>query len=96
MGVTRIGSPYDPYGSKEVTKGSRVAGLGTRSLFLSFVLPFVIYSVLLPLLAHQLPRLGWKVSPSATIQFFVAFSSFVLSFLSLFLALLRADPTAVG
>ena len=69
----------------------KVAGMGTRSLFVSFVLPSVFCSFLLPPYAHQLPGLGWMVSPSAPISFF-----FVLSFKSLYLALLRADPAVAG
>ena len=69
----------------------QVTGLGAHSLFLSFAPPSVFCSVLLPPYAHQLTRLGWTVSPSAPIGIF-----FVLSFLSLFLASLRADLAVVG
>ena len=73
---------------------STVGGLGTQSLFFSFILPSVFHSVVLPLLVHPLPGLGWKVSPSAPIRFFFTSPSLVLSFL--FLALLRADPVVTG
>ena len=63
----------------------QVVCLGVRALFLFFVLPSAFCSFLLPPYAHQLPGLGWMVSPSVPIRFF-----FVFSFLSLFLALLRA------
>ena len=74
----------------------QVAGLGARSLFLSFVLSSAFHSVVHPLLAYQLLGLGWKVSPFALIHFFFALLSLVLSFLSLFLALLRADHAVAG
>ena len=61
---------------------STVAGLGTHSLFLSFVLPSVFCSFLLSLYAHQLPGLGCMSLPYTPIHFF-----FVLSFLSLFLGI---------
>ena len=44
-------------------------------------------SFLLPPCAHRLSGLGWMLWPSVPIRFI-----FVLSFLSLFLASLRADP----
>ena len=69
----------------------QVAGFNSRSLFLSFVSPYVFCSFLLPPYAHQLPVVGWIVSLSAPIRFF-----FVLYFLALFLALLRADPAVEG
>ena len=40
----------------------QVARLGGRSL--PFVLPSFFHSFLLPLYEHQLPRLGWMVSPA--------------------------------
>ena len=64
---------------------SRGAGLWTRSLFLSFVLPSVFHSVFLPLLAHQLLGFGWEVLPSARIYFFfvllppLVFASYLFS-----------------
>ena len=57
----------------------------------SFFFPSVFCSFLLPPYAHQLPGLGRMVSPSTPMCF-----SFVLSFLSVFLALLRADPVVAG
>ena len=65
----------------------QVAGLVALSLFLSFVLPSGFCSFLLPPYAHQLLGLGWMVSASPPVRLF-----FVICFLSLFLALLRADP----
>ena len=43
--------------------------------FVSFVIHSVLFSVLLPLLAHQLPGLEWKVSRSAPIIFLPLFFS---------------------
>ena len=74
----RKGFVSAPVGSR--TRDLRTAGLGSYSLFLSF-LPFVLRSFLLPPYAHQLPGLvmdGFALCPE---PFF-----FVLS-----LALLHAD-----
>ena len=60
--------------------------------WVEFPLPVCFFcSVLLPPYAHQLPVVGWMVSPSAPIHFF-----FILLFLSFFLALLRADSAVAG
>ena len=54
-------------------------------------LPFSFFcSYLLPPSTHQLPGLTWMVSPFALIHYL-----FILSFLSLFLALLCVNPTVV-
>ena len=68
----------------------QATGLETRSLFLSFVLSFAFCS-LLPPYAHQLPLVGVGGFTFCPDPFF-----FVLSFLSLFLALLRADTAVAG
>ena len=61
MGSSRQGK--DPY---NYISGSWVAG----PLPVSFVLPSVFCSFLLPPYAHQLPGFGWMVSPSTLIHFF--------------------------
>ena len=70
-GGFRICPPLIHVGCKRRTKCSRASRLGTHSLFLTFVLPSVFCSFL-PLLAHQLPGLGWEVSPSDPIHIFFA------------------------
>ena len=55
--------------------------MGAHSLFICFVLLSLFCAFLLPPFAHQLPGLGWMVSPSAAVCF-SSFSPFVISFLS--------------
>ena len=71
--------------------------MGAPSLLLSFVLPSVSFCSSSPISA-QIARVGvdgFAVYPD---PFFLRSSlpSFVFSFLSLFLALLRGDPVAAG
>ena len=81
-GIKTIGSPYDPCASQEATEWSRVAGLGTRSLFLSF------YSLLFSVLLFP-PYEG--ISLSIPFLFFI-----LLFFLFLSLVLMRDDSNVAG
>ena len=58
--------------SKRGPNGPGQLGWGPSSCFFIFVFSSGFHSVLLPLLASQLPGVGGKVSPSDPIHFFFA------------------------